>query len=58
LRGGGAQSGQYFDLSGVIDGLTSRLIVGKQFQRLSFVLAYWGHRLVITRNVSASGDAK
>jgi len=31
--------------------------MGKQFQRLSFVLAYWGHRLVAIRNLSAGGDA-
>src|SRR5690348_12489099 len=57
LRGCRAQSGQYFDLSGMIYRLARRLVVGEQFQRLRLVLAYRGHRLVGIGNVSARSDA-
>src|SRR5215467_2959325 len=56
LHGGGTHSGQYFDLSSVTDGIASRLIMGEQFQCLSFVLGYWSHRLIAISNVSARGD--
>jgi len=53
----GAQSGQCFDFPGMIDGLASRLVVGEQFQYLSLVFRYWGHRPIFISNVSACGDA-